>query len=392
MFISESLQYITLFLLVLVPPVSAGTEAPFPAEYFAILGLIIFIILAAIATRIADYYHLFENFKKRGNEYPEDDGRFEMKVFKGYGFGDEEDSPTPVLYEKRKHDKRGLHYQEITNEVDSGAAPVESHPPPAPVKPTKPTKQDKKQRKEEKERKLREELSKAIGKDAKPDIPSEVFVSPRQPRAAGVISPKARRAMSPPPPNPRSDVPTSPSQKRAMSPPSRRTADPLSPAPPPRTKAPLSPRTRNPLSPPIPRKPILSPKTTYKTLPSNKADHTGAGVAATSPAGGYSYSTLPAGYYPPHPGAYPHPGGYPPVAVSPVYPGYPYPHPAVPGHPGAPGYPPGAPAVEGAAPLPAQPGAYHMAYPYPHPGYYPPHPAYPPTTPGVSQSKHQSQL
>ena len=66
--------------------------------------------------------------------------------------------------------------------------------------------------------------------------------------------------------------------------------------------------------------------------------------------------------------------------------------PAVPGHPGAPGYPPGAPAVEGAAPLPAQPGAYHMAYPYPHPGYYPPHPAYPPTTPGVSQSKHQSQL
>merc|ERR1712003_519969 len=248
-------------LLALVPPVSA---AALPPVYIAVVGVILFIVLVAIAARIADRYHLWESLKKVENQYPEDDGRYEMKVFKGFGYND--DCPTPVLYEKRKHEKRGLTYQELAHEVDSAADRQQNKAPAPAAKPK--VKLTKKEKKEEKERRLREELSRCISKDENVSMtnsyhmdnepatsskpPGAVKVlSPRQPRAA--MSPKVKRAMSPPPPppNPRTDIPTSPSQKRAMSPRPRRPENLVPSDSPPRTKTPLSPtrRAKNPLSP-----------------------------------------------------------------------------------------------------------------------------------------------
>ncbi|KAL5260570.1 hypothetical protein ACHWQZ_G010651 [Mnemiopsis leidyi] len=401
----EPRVFLAILLLVLVPPVSA---APLPAMYIAIVAVVLFIIIVAVAARIADHYHLCESFKKPGHEgYPEDDGRYEMKIFKGYGFGDDENCPSPVLYERRKNNKRGLTYEELANEVNAPAPSVQSS-----REPEGQPKLSKKERKAEKERMLALELQRSISRDekvtiAKPVLPASEpqpeparVKSPRQTRPAAAsraMSPPPSRAMSPPsramspplramspppPPNARTDIPTSPSQKRAMSPtPAARSKPktPLSPAPPPRGKEALSPRT--------PRKKSAPPRGT-NTLPAPaiSSEHTEPSETVTTPTGYNHYPTMPpGGYYPPHP------GGYPPVSQSPGYPVYPYPaYPAYPPQPQLPSHPGSSP-----QPAPIQPGPYHMPYPYPHhPGYYPPHPGYPPapTTPGVSQSVHQSQL
>ena len=339
---------------------------------------------------MADHYHICESLRKPGDEgYPENDGRYEMKIFKGFGFGNDEDAPTPVVYEKRKHDKRGLTYQELADEIDAPAPPVQPK-----REPDRPPKLSKKERRAEKERILAQELQRSISRDenvtiAKPFLTASEPISEPQPEPERVTSPRqtrAARAMSPPPPpNPRTDIPTSPSHKRAMSPPPAprtkpKTKTPLSPAPPPRGKEALSPRT--------PRKKSATPRG-HNTLPNpaSSSERTEPSETVTTPTG-YHYPTLPpGGYYPPHP------GGYPPVAQSPGYPVYPYPaYPAYPPQPQAPSLPDNSPSPQ---PAPMQPAPFHMPYHYPpHPGYYPPHPGYPPapTTPGVSQSVHQSQL
>ena len=142
--------------------------------YIVIIGVVLFIILVAIAARIADRYHLWESINKLGaSQYPEDDGRYEMKVFKGHGFGDDDNCPSPVLYEKRRHDKRGLNYQELADEANIVADQPRS--PVAVVKPKAKEKISKKERKEQKERELREALSRSISKDGKAPV---VFTSP----------------------------------------------------------------------------------------------------------------------------------------------------------------------------------------------------------------------